>query len=340
MAKYDSLVFKQFRRLSIPWKTPRKDKPFVAPIPYMTLLPNYTAKLRVLVEVGENQPEKLEVCFNKDFFTLTIDKELPLTQGMHNLDAAITITCTNYFVKDQIVEVYAIKEIKRDLVGKLIIKANAKKFHKHLKILLVNVKIGNQRHLMNVETEKKQLLKFMRQAYIFATFETQDISLASESELQSRLKIYYPEKERAFHYLDAVLYKQRPTDYMKHRYNLNYRKIFLTPILRADNECGYTSYTTGEAEDIPNEKTFRPSVILSDVARTTKKLGMPASIGSSVMTHELCHALGLSHTFDDDSQYRFKQYSTDNLMDYYSSESKIRAIQLYKWQRERLWGLL
>ena len=32
--------------------------------------------------------------------------------------------------------------------------------------------------------------------------------------------------------------------------------------------------------------------------------------------HELMHAIGLYHTFDSRNEYTFKQYTTENIMDY------------------------
>lgn len=60
------------------------------------------------------------------------------------------------------------------------------------------------------------------------------------------------------------------------------------------------------------------------------------------VTHELLHTLGLPHTFRDeeayDSKYRYffyKQYCTDNLMDYASNEDEklvLKKTSIYKWQ--------
>lgn len=63
---------------------------------------------------------------------------------------------------------------------------------------------------------------------------------------------------------------------------------------------------------------------------------VPFETVKTTATHELLHAIGLYHTFDNDSSITFKKFNTDNIMDYYSTVTAIIAKQTYKWQWEIL----
>ena len=49
------------------------------------------------------------------------------------------------------------------------------------------------------------------------------------------------------------------------------------------------------------------------------------------MVHELLHAMGIEHTFDNNSKFTFEQNTTDNIMDY-SHQVGIDRISTFKWQ--------
>jgi len=60
-------------------------------------------------------------------------------------------------------------------------------------------------------------------------------------------------------------------------------------------------------------------------------------LGDSTPAHELCHAMGLYHTFDVNSQFVYEQYETDNIMDYSDiGAKKIQVNRLYHWQWKKL----
>lgn len=337
--EYDNMVFGEFRRFSVPWKTTNKDAPYIYPIPYMTLLPEYSAKLKLIVEV-EEEPEKFEFKYNEACFDVTIDKELPITKGKSTLDSAITIKCKDYFEKDEFIEVYALKEGEKYVVGQLIVKRNHTKFHRFVKICFVNVTIGMNKSLMSIANEKASLRKYLRQAYIKAEIKIENITATNQKEIIDGLGYTENPKASAFYILEKCLYQQKQKNYLAFKYN-SYRKIYFVPMVLEHESCGSKGYILGQTEDIPEEKgVARPSIVIADIVRTNKKLKSSPSIDEATVAHEMCHSIGLQHTFVNGSKYVFKEYSTDNIMDYYSSKTALKSKQLYKWQWEQLWKML
>lgn len=79
----------------------------------------------------------------------------------------------------------------------------------------------------------------------------------------------------------------------------------------------------GEAADI-NEPNS--SVVVFDRSKNGRT--------KSTMAHELLHAMGLYHTFDNNSPYTFKLYKTDNIMDYTHKIKKDRfSTNKFQWTK-------
>ncbi|MGN8059997.1 hypothetical protein ACTJKN_27205 [Pedobacter sp. 22163] len=338
--EYDNMVFGEYRRFSVPWKTINKDAPYIYPIPYMTLLPEYSAKLKLIVEV-EEEPEKFEFKYNEEYFEVTVDKGFPVTKGISKIDSAITIKCKAYFERDEFIEVYALKGSEQYLAGQLIVKRNHTKFHHFVKICFVNVIMGKNKSNMNLANEKAALRKYLRQAYIKAEIKSETIVLSGEKEIRAALDNYSSDpKESVFYILEKSLYEQRQKNYLASKYN-TYRKVYLTPMIIESNSCGRKGYLLGRSQDIPSKKgSERPSVIIADIVKTNKKLKTSPSTDEATVAHEIFHSMGLQHTFVNGSKYVFKEYETDNIMDYYGKKTAIKSKQLYKWQWEQLWALL
>lgn len=338
--EYDNLVFSEFRRFSVPWKTTNEKAPYIYPIPYMTLLPDYTAKLKLIVEV-EEEPDKFEFKFNESYFDISIQKELPIAKGTVTLDSAISVKCKAYFERDEFIEVYAVKGEEKYLAGRMIVKRNDKKSHRFIKICFVSVLIAGKKTNMDLAKEKAALRKYLRQAYIKAEIKLETIVVQSEKEVRTAFDNNSEEpKESVFYILEKNLYQQRQKNYLAFKYN-NYRKIYFTPMIFESNSCGGKGYIMGQTQHIPKAKGFeRPGVIISDVVRTNKLLKTSPSIDASTVAHEIFHSIGLQHTFVNGSKYVFKEFSTDNIMDYYDKATAIKAKQLFKWQWEKLWANL
>lgn len=52
------------------------------------------------------------------------------------------------------------------------------------------------------------------------------------------------------------------------------------------------------------------------------------------MAHELLHAMGLYHSFDNESTYTFEIFKTDNIMDYTHLKRKNRfSTNKFQWKK-------
>ena len=81
----------------------------------------------------------------------------------------------------------------------------------------------------------------------------------------------------------------------------------------------------GQAYDIPAPKNSRSVIVLQ-----------PGFFDSTV-AHEVLHAMGLYHTFDNNSKFTFEPFKTDNTMDYSDiGPEKIPVTSIAQWQ----WKLL
>lgn len=335
--EYDHLVANQFKNIVIPWKSKNPKTPFKYVVPYMSLLPTYTAKLKVIVEV-KIAPDRYEMRYNENYFAINLLKEIPTSVGTKHINSALEIKCIDLFDNDQHIEIYAIKDDEETLAGKIIVKANSKKHQRNIKVCFVEVNIGNEYPKMDTNKEEKNLRKFFRQAYINVKLNKEKIEIKSANELYKKIESYsMAPKESAQYFLEYNLYHQKTNNYLKFKYN-EYYLVFLIPLVYKTSSCGIEGYVVGQAEKIPNEKLKykKPITMIFDFIETNKILKTSPSTSNSTITHEICHNIGLYHTFDNGSNYVFNKYKTDNIMDYYSNKEKILGIQLYKWQ----WDIL
>jgi hypothetical protein len=91
------------------------------------------------------------------------------------------------------------------------------------------------------------------------------------------------------------------------------------------NNTGVVTYTglNGGAADIPS-----------------KCVALFIGHNTSTTTHELLHAMGIYHTFDNDGLYTFKIGETEDIMDYshQNAYGNKNRISLWKWQWDKIHG--
>ncbi|MBZ4188641.1 hypothetical protein [Niabella beijingensis] len=338
---YDRFVM-EFDRFTVPWKMNGRYA-FVYAIPYLSLLPTYTAKLNIKVEV-EEEPEKYELEYDNSYFDISLLKEIPTQKGKHDMPSAVEIKCKEYFETDQKINVYAVKEDSKELAGRIIVKKNDKKFHKEIKVLFVKIQCPTKK--ASTAGEAEILKKFMRQAYVNVNLQNTVLDLPADFDFEEWYNDYAKGgPENLMNYLNQMLSMKRNKagKSFGHTFDSFFRIFFLPDVCTIES-CGGKGWLLGHSEDIPKGKLKkggkRYSILIFDKKKTAAETKSSTKVDESTVAHELLHCIGFWHTFLNPSRYTFKEYSTDNVMDYYSSKTKIIAKQLYKWQWDQVHQIL
>ncbi|KIA84141.1 hypothetical protein [Kaistella jeonii] len=267
-------------------------------VPWMSLYKGKTAKLSLKIIVKE-PPKKLEFQYDKTLFKLNHNEISQKSRGKHTLPDYLHITCIKTFNQDQFINVMADDE----LVGKLKIHKNGKLDRKKLSIVLSRVKIGNISG--NIEGEIAKLKKHLQQALITPNVVVDtSIDLTSDTVFNTR-------------YFNGTNILNTHTDgkhgdlhkYMSSQYNL--RVKYPNHLIVYVFDFPYPA-AGGEAYDVP-----------SDFVLVYSK----ANRFETCVVHETLHALGLYHSFDNNSLFTFKKNKTEDIMDY-----PVTRRTIWKWQ--------
>ncbi|WP_162902932.1 zinc metalloprotease [Taibaiella koreensis] len=335
--EYDALVQREFKTFNVPWKQYGGGKPYLYCVPYLSLLPENDALLTLKLEI-EEAPDRFEWVYSEDKFTLSGYEGLPLTPGKTELANTLSIRCLDYFDTDEFIEVYAVKGEERSLAGRLTVVRNAPKYHRKMKVLFVRVSSDGRQGRST--GEEQRLKKYLSQAYV--TVEVQYANMVFENHARLR-QLLEKETWNLFRELDQTLAGKKTAGGKAVGSTFDgYLRVYFLPETLTLHQCGSEGYLLGQAADIPQRKSAKkPAVIILDIQATCKATGTSADSGGNTVTHELLHASGFQHSFVNGSKYVFKQYSTDNIMDYYNRHTtRIKGIQLFKWQWDQLKKML
>lgn len=207
--------------------------------------------------------------------------------------------------------------------SKLKILANSLAHQKNRNVLFIKVTSSAGTGSTNGEADR--LKKYMRQAYINLNIKNLNLNLSHDSNFIPKLR----SNSGIHQYLDHKLRTSKFPDgsLLGTRYDSFYRVYFISEVITLSNG----SYLLGQAEKIPSKTVF-----VLNLQATATAAGVSFESVKTTATHELLHAIGLFHTFDNDGPLTFKKFETDNIMDNYSQTTAIIAKQTYKWQWEIL----
>ena len=319
----------EFKKYTVPWKKVASS-PYFYIIPYLSLLPKNSAKLNLKVEV-EEEPDSFELKFDNNFLDVKFNNELSIAVGKREIQDGLVIYCKKEFNSDQVVEILAKKGEKKESVGQVIIVKNGKEHRRSCKITFI--KIIQNGYSVDLNGEEESLKKYFKQCYVDYKIQYSKLVLSVKDSIPKRLNA---DADGTFKYLDNLL---------RNNYNSNGDRngnffddsfrIYYVPDICFLDQCG-GGYLLGLSDKLPKtpllKNSSKSSIIVFDRVKTSKETNAKLLKDKSTAPHELFHAIGLNHIFENESKYVFKEFETDNIMDYMSRTSGIIPKQTYKWQ--------
>lgn len=299
-------------------------------VPWLCLYPqaamNTSASLRIIVNI-EKEPLKLDLDYDKKLFKI-IAPAFPLTKGKHEIE--LTVTCIDQFPKDQPIKVIATYknatgEEEKSLAGKLNVLRNSIRYKLNVVFIQVATNINGSRRpkIGKPAGRGAELKKYLNQGLVNPVMETITLDMstnARKGNFNTAMGVVsgqFPDGalDTIYQALNTELYKQYSgkKDYSK------YMKVYF---INENDTAGL--YGIGRSMD--ND--------------TRTVLVYARGFADSTVSHETLHAMGLYHTFDNDSEFTFEINKTDNIMDYSDIPSNpvvIPVNTLYHWQWSRIW---
>lgn len=315
LSMYDKKL-KSYKSFSLSWKKVSK-KPFLYPIPTLTLLKGNSALFNLKIEIQE-KPKKLTFEFqNKEaekYLTLNIKEIGDIKKGAYDKFNYFKITCKKSFDKEHLLYVKADGEI----CGAMRIHPNSKTFIRTIKVLFVKVKTD----VNGVEVTGEPatdgydfFVKNMNQALVKPHFE--------EIILNCKSNLLYDTFKNKFCTNDAGVYKVTKDKGLKEYFERELKSKF------GSKYSGYfTLFFVGE-KGAWNGFAF-PATTFGVYFNGHNK---------ATIAHEAMHAMRLPHTFASVNQknlirdYTYEATRTNNLMDYsHVAKPPIERFCTYKWQ--------
>jgi hypothetical protein len=225
--------------------------------------------------------------------------------------------------------------------GQLDILANAKTKRKKAQVVFVKVttniakrKVGNTTNKSG-KPEKEMLERYLKQAYIKLELAEEDFDLTLPDPTTN--KPQYPNFNKNYTLLDNITDPSNPTKILNKYNNTK----------GGDSLAVYMEKTYNKA--VPKYKDYfkifffgerggrKDGASIKGLAGHAKGFNslcaiMYAGKRKATVTHELLHAMGLKHSFDDNAKFGYKKKVTQNIMDY----SKTRK-NTWLWQWKKLW---
>jgi len=286
---------REFKPLIIPWKSRKKS---IYRVPVMSLLKYGSAILNLNLEV-KKKPKELRLIYDKNFFKLDRTTVTVPPVGKYTLLDALTIECVEEFNEDQKIQIKAVnKKGKLQLAGELIVKANDKDHRREIDIMLVRVKtnFGTGPRIPVITGIKNVLKKYFAQFYINANFTMINLDLIGDESFNrihsTPVGLNNP-THTIFTNLNIAFLNANP-DISNHDFRKYYKVYFI------DEYCNSDSLLCGQANNFHSKEV----------------LILRPGLKDATVAHEMLHALGLHHSFDNESEYTFEKNKTDNIMDY------------------------
>lgn len=278
-------------------------------------------------------PEEIYLEYDQTLLEIKGAEELETEYGVQTI--SISVKCIKEFSEDQYVRVIAVnKKGKKRNAGVMRVCKNAENFRRQIAILAINIKFLPSMeedaipYCGNCEILQKSLTKYLRHALITPLITVEEVDLGYKAGLESRLINHngtvslIDDKEKSDGTLDKTL--------------ISIHKLLLYNIMHIPGTYCYDIIIFSIGTRLCSIKRGNEYRFVSGY-NINKIITLSSDHTFSTPTHEVLHALGLSHTFNnthlDDSptDYTYYIYSTDNIMDYSHLHNIVR-MNLWEWQ--------
>ncbi|MCD8411113.1 PAAR-like protein [Tenacibaculum finnmarkense] len=352
--KYNSLKDDHYKTITFPWHKNTKGKEIEYIQSWLTIYPKEPQKLSLQIDTLEKNTQDLTLEYDKALFKLNTDIVPAQSKGTKRLKDHLTIECLKEFDKPKTIKVI----LGSTQFGQLNILPNAKVKRKKAQVVFVKVtteltkgkpKTGNTTNKTG-KPEKEMLERYLKQAYIKLDLAEEDFDLTLPDPTTKKLK--YLDFNKNYTLVDKttdpanpenILNKNNNTlgsdslaEYMENIYNIempkykDYYKIFFF-----GDRGGRKIYTI--TKNSAGKRVRKDTGEIKGLAGHARDFNSLSAImykgkRKATVTHELLHAMGLKHSFDDSADYGYKLKKTENIMDY----SKTRK-NTWLWQWKKLW---
>ncbi len=272
---------------------------------------NTHADLDLMVDI-KRPVDSIKFKYDTHKFAIVHDP-FPLSVGSHKINASIT--CLEEIENDFIIEVDAKYKgpdgkTRKILVGGVVVKANKKRYEAPVVFVEVKTDIGNGKTFGEIWAREHEAQTYLNQALINPVFKktvsldcSVDLDTASgiKHNRQSTINAFATINNSFTYVFDVDTHGNHLMKFLvenlEESYQGKYNDIIKVFVIneKCDQAVGYALFQ------------YKAAILF--------KGGFDAD-SRNVTTHEIMHVLGLPHTFDPESPFIFKQYSTDNIMDY------------------------
>ena len=341
---YDQLVAAEYRSFSQQWK--QESEKYKATslyvIPWVTLMKGNTAKFRVKLEV--NKPSGiLDVkVIGREATALSVNLTTIDAQqtGDYYNSMDLKVTCNTQFSSELAVEI----RTEQELVGKMIFVPNTKTYS--INIVLIPVKIVGA-NTPNVSSYTSNLSKYFKQAYVTPNFSV--LNPALDLTKGSLVDIMTINKKKEKRVIFDAYFRNNPEKRINTSNGIRTFKNAPDGLGGLDLYAFLDKMLCYQHPQFASllRNTYRLYCFDAEATAAGQAEGIGESFAAAVFkttskctpTHEILHCLGLRHTFDDKNKYLFRQYYTDNIMDYIPNDIDSRNSLLY-WQIKHIWNSL
>ena len=259
-------------------------------VPNMSLCVGTTAILDAITEVAEI-PDSMRYDYDTETFELVILKRLTKSVGKNFDKSAVSIKCLKAFPTNKNIRVFATKNGKEQRVGQMKLFPNS--VLKNANVVFIPVRYNNVQG--SIKGNEVDITRFaLQQSYVQASL---SVGPAIRAEGWWFNKFFTTRDSTGRVLMDdsrwASLHRYLDGKFFETAANASYRnhyRVYMLP----------DGTLNGVAEGIGNTK-----VVVVFQGRN-----------DSTSPHELLHAMGVHHTFDNNGLYTYKYRNTDNIMDY------------------------